>query len=585
MSKAMANENKDDSRLIEQKLAILKEIGLAFESTMSLEEILSLVVEKTTKLMRAERSTLFLTTESGELVSRMFGGEGISEIRLKPGQGIAGWIARTNRPVLVPDAYQDDRFDSHWDKKFDFVTRCVLGCPIRGRNGGTIGVIEVLNKAGDETFDQDDLELLGLLAGQLALTIENASLLVDLVTKNQALIQAKLELELSNQELTLLLELEKLVARADNLDELVFAVLERMIGITGARLGIFHLLDDTGAEMRIVIDINGELHDQVLRVERSAGFSGWVAIHSKELCLTDPMADPRFRQSLATRIGIQLNNLAAVPVYGQGGRTTKGSLLVANRDSKHGFDEPAMVLLRLMASRLSLALEHYLDRETRERDRRLATVGRLLASVLHDLKTPITVVSGYAELLASKSGDQESLEYLDHIRRSLAQISGMAEEIIRFSKGERQLLAANVRIDEFMERFMGQLKPQLEAQQIELRYSIRTSGRIRVDEEKFLRAFNNIVCNAIEVMGPGGRLTIEVDRVGNEVVFGFTDTGPGIPEKIQGSIFESFVTMGKDQGTGLGLAVAREVVEAHHGKINFSTVQGEGTTFLISLPS
>jgi two-component system, NtrC family, sensor kinase len=85
-------------------------------------------------------------------------------------------------------------------------------------------------------------------------------------------------------------------------------------------------------------------------------------------------------------------------------------------------------------------------------------------------------------------------------------------------------------------------------------------------------------------MDRGGKLTIEADELDDHLHFSFTDTGRGIPEEIQGSIFRSFITLGKRQGTGLGLAVAREVVEAHGGAINFTTVQGGGTTFLVSLP-
>jgi signal transduction histidine kinase len=86
-------------------------------------------------------------------------------------------------------------------------------------------------------------------------------------------------------------------------------------------------------------------------------------------------------------------------------------------------------------------------------------------------------------------------------------------------------------------------------------------------------------------MKNGGTLTIEVDRLGRQAVFGFTDTGTGIPDSIQGSIFKSFVTVGKRQGTGLGLAVARKAVEVHGGSISFTTSRDSGTTFLIKLPN
>jgi signal transduction histidine kinase len=196
----------------------------------------------------------------------------------------------------------------------------------------------------------------------------------------------------------------------------------------------------------------------------------------------------------------------------------------------------------------------------------------------------MSIISGYAELLAEKSGDPESEAYLTHLNRAVERISTMAGEIIAFSKGERELLPTNVLIEELMQEFFDQIEAVLLKKQISLRTHMRTGGVINLDKEKMLRVFHNIVLNAAEAMDKGGALTVEVDRIEDEVSFSFTDTGPGIPEEIRGSVFQSFVTMGKRQGTGLGLAVAREIVEAHQGTIKFNTIMKRGTTFIVSIP-
>jgi len=230
-------------------------------------------------------------------------------------------------------------------------------------------------------------------------------------------------------------------------------------------------------------------------------------------------------------------------------------------------------------------VEHIRDRVSRERERRLATVGRLLAGVLHDLKSPMTVVSGYAEMLAAKTADAECDDYLAQINKALDRIAQMAAEIISFSKGERQVLLHTCAIEPFIESFSKQVQPHLDSSGISFGTCLRTAGVARLDEDKMTRAFHNIVNNAVEAMSSGGDLTMEVYRAGADIVFAFTDTGPGIPEEIQGTLFESFVTSGKESGTGLGLAVAREIVEAHDGKLSFTTLRGQGTTFLISIPA
>ena len=135
-----------------------------------------------------------------------------------------------------------------------------------------------------------------------------------------------------------------------------------------------------------------------------------------------------------------------------------------------------------------------------------------------------------------------------------------------------------------MDDFFKQLAPLVKKKGVELKTRVRTGGTITIDKEKMERVFHNIALNAIEAMSNGGILTIEIDRMGDEVVFAFTDTGPGIPLEIRRSVFQSFVTMGKRQGTGLGLAVAKEIVEVHKGSISFNTILKRGTTFLVSLP-
>lgn len=565
----------------EHQLKALREIGLALESTMTFEEVLTMAVERTTRLLGAERSTLFLVEPDGALVSRVIEGEDVKEIRLESGQGIAGWVARHSVPQIVYDPSSDERFDPTWDARSGFKTRDLMCHPILGRHGLVIGVAEVLNrKVG--SFSAQDLELLGILCGQLAMTIENSRMMIDLVEKNRAVTEAKLVLERRNRELNLLLEMERLVARAEDMDSLAVAILGRILDICGAQVGVLHKMDDNGAESR-VHTADGRI-SRVIRVIAGEGFSGWVAAKGKSILLDAPSADPRFRRSIEQRVGIPLKNLVAVPLPFGENSANRGSLLLANKRGETGFGQQDMMSLRLVATQLAQAMDHLLDREMRERERRLATVGRLLAGVLHDLKSPITVVSGYTEMLASLTGTEEGEDYARHVERALARITTMAEEIIAFSRGERELLVHKVLLEEFMEGFAGQVRRHMESNGVKLRMHLRTAGAVSMDQDKMFRAFQNIVLNAVEAMPEGGEVIVEVDRLGDEVVFGFTDTGPGVPEEIQGNLFNSFVTLGKEQGTGLGLAVAREIVEAHGGKINFTTSRGGGTTFIISIP-
>ncbi len=557
-------------------------MGLLFEPTMSLDDILTEIVARTTELVGAERTSLFLLDRDGSLVSRVVEGEGIKEIRLEPGQGIAGWVASHNHSLIVPDAYGDERFDTSWDRATGFRTRCMICHPIVNHRREVMGVIEALNKREDDIFTEGEHGLLGLIAGQVSLILENSRLMINLVRKNQALAMARQKLNRRNREIALMLDLERRVAEAEDLDSLFHSILSRTRDATRAKVSLLYFSDDTGSDLRVVNDESPVA--KVIRTKPGVGFGGWVAAKGQEINLLDPPADPLYIPEHEDRIGIPMRNLAAVPLIKEHPDKWRASLMVYNKVLGDGFDESDMVLLRLVAARLAQAIDHFSNREEREPDRRLATVGRLLAGVLHDLKSPMSIISGYAELLAQKANSPEGDEYLEHLNRAIQRISSMAEEIIAFSRGERELLWSTVSINDFVKRFIKQMESLLARSQVTLKTQIRTGGTVEIDQEKMLRVFHNIVLNAVEAMPEGGRLVIEVDRLGDHIVFGFADTGPGIPEEIRGSIFRSFVTMGKRQGTGLGLAVAREIVENHGGTISFTSIKGSGTTFLVSIP-
>jgi signal transduction histidine kinase len=109
-------------------------------------------------------------------------------------------------------------------------------------------------------------------------------------------------------------------------------------------------------------------------------------------------------------------------------------------------------------------------------------------------------------------------------------------------------------------------------------------GTARFDENKLKRVIFNLARNACQAMGAGGTFTWRVRREDAQLVFECSDTGPGIPKEMEGRLFESFATHGKSDGTGLGLAMAKKIVDAHCGTISCSSVLGQGASFKIALP-
>jgi len=178
----LQNENRHllgDLKQRIRELSTFNTIAKTLNSTLNLKEVLDIVMGKIKELIKAEAwSILMLDEKTNELVFEVAIGEKgqqVKEMRLGMGQGVAGWVAQNQRPVIVPDTSKDQRFFKGLDQKTGFRTKSIIATPLVSR-GRLIGVVEIINKLGGATFDEKDLVLLQTLTDHAAIAIENARL-------------------------------------------------------------------------------------------------------------------------------------------------------------------------------------------------------------------------------------------------------------------------------------------------------------------------------------------------------------------------------------------------------------------------
>jgi diguanylate cyclase (GGDEF)-like protein len=159
------------------ELAVLNEIGKALTSSLDIGEVMHVILEKVSALLKPRNWSLLLKDQvTGELYFHAAVGSGSDSLvglRIKPGEGIAGWVAQHNLPLLVPDVAKDPRFASRFDDASRFHTSSILCVPLTFK-GLTLGVIELVNGEGDGVFSEEDLRILGTVAEFSAIAIENA---------------------------------------------------------------------------------------------------------------------------------------------------------------------------------------------------------------------------------------------------------------------------------------------------------------------------------------------------------------------------------------------------------------------------
>jgi len=221
----------------------------------------------------------------------------------------------------------------------------------------------------------------------------------------------------------------------------------------------------------------------------------------------------------------------------------------------------------------------------------------LVANISHDLKTPISSVQGYIEALLDGVvvSPEKVTMYLKTIYQNTVYIDKLIDDLFLFSKLDLQKLDfqfESVQLKAFMHDLMEEFKFELEEKQCNFYYLDKIVGdsAINIDRKRLYQAFRNIIGNAVKY-GSEKDLTIkiELDRQGDVIVIKIEDNGPGIPEDKLPNIFNRFYRIDNERtkdlmSTGLGLAIAKELVQAHGGSITVSSIEKEGTCFMIRLP-
>jgi signal transduction histidine kinase len=228
-------------------------------------------------------------------------------------------------------------------------------------------------------------------------------------------------------------------------------------------------------------------------------------------------------------------------------------------------------------------------RRTQERliqAERLSVLGKFASLILHDIRNPIAILRGFAEMVQLAPGDTALVER--NIGRIIAEadrLNRLASEMLDFSRGDIALNVSIVDLRELVAKVTGTLAEAFAARKVEVVSRVDFAGPVVLDSDRMVRALINLADNARKAMPKGGTFTIATAKKGRSVILEVTDTGVGMDKDVQKRLFEPFFTHSEEAGTGLGLCVVKNVVEAHGGKLTYASEKGKGTTFTIALPA
>jgi signal transduction histidine kinase len=223
----------------------------------------------------------------------------------------------------------------------------------------------------------------------------------------------------------------------------------------------------------------------------------------------------------------------------------------------------------------------------RLRNERLSTLGKFSSMILHDIRNPISIIKGQAQLMLLDLQDEKRLRRsIQAIASETAKLERLASEFLDYSRGEIRLDFSIVHPQSLLSKVEETVRQRLEAEGVSLEIQCETAEPVLVDEDRILRAILNITDNARKALADADRkhLVIHAADDAGQLVIKVQDSGKGMGPEILARIYEPFYSASGHGGTGLGLLIVKNIIEAHGGNLSVDTVEGKGSTFTIRIP-
>jgi signal transduction histidine kinase len=266
-------------------------------------------------------------------------------------------------------------------------------------------------------------------------------------------------------------------------------------------------------------------------------------------------------------------------------RLDRAATEFARGNFKHQVEiESADEIGRLAATFNAMGASIQNARQELIRQERIATIGRLSTSIVHDLRNPLAAIYGGAEMLVDRELSADQVRRLaKNIYRSSRTIQELLQDLVGVAGGKSQAFEA-CRLRDIVLAAHQACATVEEAQAVIVEIDIDESLEVHMQRFRMERVFLNLIGNALEAMPDGGTLRIEAKPGGAFLFITVEDTGPGISPEIRDSLFQPFVSFGKANGLGLGLSFSRQTLLDHGGDLSLDPASGGGARFVLRLP-
>jgi len=438
-----------------------------------------------------------------------------------------------------------------------------------------------------------------ILVGESIIEIELAKPQIEDAAPTQTIIASRTRNDLASsrmrqresiEDLAASYDLEQSISLAFEPEDMLDAILEAILdAFPGATHAIILLVDKTTLQSRRQIArVRGEERRHEGELVISSSVANRVLHEGRSMLFKDLPAEFEGAQSV---ISTGLTSSLCAPLWT--GEETVGLIQVENRGGKGDFTERDVDRLSLFANRAALAI---VACELSEAKRRNELARDLSDMITHDLKSPLTAVLGFLELLRQENLEEDVAQYVEYALGGTKWLSFLIAGILDVAKMEGsdiEVKRESVQVDKEVEEALSLIEYQFVNKEIKSAVDVPPDlPLVPANPEYFRRIILNLVGNSLELSSADTTITISASpsEDGQSVVVTVQDEGPGIPEDYKNRIFDKFVQASTRRqehrkfSVGLGLAFCKLAVEAHGGRIWVESEEGQGARFSFSLP-
>lgn len=547
MEKALDDVASDNPRIGEETegsivrlddIRAVLEISLAINSSLVLEEILQVVMQKAVELLSAERGFIMLLDAQGRLQFKSAHNirkEETSDAYFKISNSIANRVAQTGKSVYTSDAQEDERYAKQ-QSVVELHLRSIMCVPLKIKST-VIGIVYLDNSSQAKLFLKSDLILFELFAQQAAIAIHNAQLYTRLSRLKQY-----------NEDIIAQSPVGLIVIDSDY----------HLVTANEASLAIFQINKND-----IRLGASGSRNSKLFDLLPEAQHDPWRTMIENAMSNPQGLSEDRY-------------------FHNTGFDEKVLSIKITPTDSLPGPKSGAILVIEDITEKV--ILEKYVILSEK-----LVAKGEMSASIGHELNNYLTIISNNAELMdinLSRNQIDKARENSRQVIENISKMKRFTDGLMDFSKLETEMVSYDIK--HLVENLLFSLRTQRKFKGVTIEQSFDPDlPELNIDvgqiQQVLLNLFNNAIDAMEEVEDPHIMIACRYNGERDMVEIKISDNGQGMSDDIQQKIFQSHFTT-KPDGHGLGLSNSRKIILNHGGEITVASTPGQGTTFTITLP-